>query len=152
MALGLNGCATYSGAKPDFSQKDQTSADAEYKKFELSESYFRNNGEILTTEKDGVGYSLSSIKPLLQDVSPGAKEKAEIAQDLNIFGWLFWAGAVGAILSNSSPAVKNASWVLLAGSVALWEGGRAEMQAAAMEYNHDLRSKLTPKVTLNFNY
>ena len=159
LSLALGGCATpYKGSPPDLSLKGDA-AKAEYEKFKLEESYW-DQGYFLTMGPERIRYTLPSMEPVVEKVSPQATEKLAQVHDLrtaqNIVFGVVLACAVVSLLSPSNSLTRDslapAVFVGTMGVIGANFVMAGFLSSASKQYNQDLRDKLIPGVNVSLNF
>ena len=139
----LSGCATaYQGPRPDFS-KTGSEAQAEYKKFEIGESYGEMNR--YAVRMGDKPYFTETVEPIIKDVSPawsGREKKMKIAEYVS---WGIFAATIATIFApQDSWARTTGYWIGIGGLLGTGIYVNVTGMHAAEEYNRDLKSKFAP--------
>lgn len=143
----LVGCATsYTGPRPDFT-KTGDAAIAEYKKFEIDETFGGVN--LGSIDMGNKSYYRETVTPIISDVSSSAIEKLNKMRMWNNVNLAILAVTLLTIFQpQDSWERQTGYWIGLGGIIGTGIYiNRIGMDAAA-DYNRDLRSKFNP--SLNF--
>jgi hypothetical protein len=155
----IQGCATpYQGPIPDLNLKGPQGQE-EFNRFKFKEGFFNNGANSFLMGQDEKRYTLDSLRPVIDGVSPNSTRSLETASTLQDFGIassaFFWTSLIVLILT---PSQQTAN---VAGAVALVSLGSeigfaiaytSKMADVAEEYNHELQKKLSPTVTMNVKF
>jgi hypothetical protein len=147
-------CTTYQGPMPDFSKKG-ADAQAEYDKFELSESYWDSGTAIWVMGKDHTTFSAGSIEPVIESVSPKAAEKLEQTRPFEIASYvLIGALTVAGVqwVHYNDKLSQDLYYLLLGTFIANGIFINIQRTHVAEQYNQDLKAKFSPQIGWNFKF
>lgn len=157
LAITMCGCVSnYKGPKPDFSLSGEA-AQKERDKFQFHKYWFLDGAGYyyMGPEDEDTLYKGSSLKPIIQDVSPTAVEKEKIAQRWQWVNIGLVIASVGYILSQRDD-LDSGDWIVfyggLLGSVGAGHYAKYKHRQSIDDYNRDLNQKFTPALTYNFEY
>lgn len=139
---------TYTGDKPNFELRG-VAAERELDKFTINESIWNHGMNNL--EMGGEHYWLSSLRPVIADVSPKANERIGKTRWKRILPWVFFAGAVYVTYQRDYgqfPLYMG----LLGATLGASFYATYDLSESAKQYNQDLRSKFAPQIKLNYSY
>jgi hypothetical protein len=161
----LQACATpYTGHAPDLTLRGD-SAKAEYKQFKLQTGYFSQGNRFFEMGSESNRYTESSLRPILESVSPRAMDKIKTADGWRAASLVSLAGMVGVLVASIASNSSNMSgynipfYSLFGVSIACTTVQNIERGQAADYFNEDLKSKLeisemrtAPRVQVSFRY
>lgn len=152
-SIVIFGCASnkfsYKGPPPDFNLSGEV-AKAEYKKFELNSS-FSLVGPVIMMGSERNLYTLSSIQPLIENVSSGAKIKLRKANYYGAAGFVLIGVALVAFNQHTNFADALAL-TSIAGAVGAGVYSTILVTDAIRDYNQDLKNKFTPQLSYKFSF
>jgi len=147
-SLSVGCVTTYMGEKPDF-QLRGVAAEKEFHKFTINESIWSHGYTNL--EMGGKLYWLSSLRPVIKDVSPKADERIDATRWKRILPWVFFAGAV--IVSTQRDFGQLPLFMgFIGASLSASIYASYDLGQSAKIYNQDLKSKFAPQISLKYNY
>lgn len=155
-ALILNGCATtYSGSGPNFNLKG-AEANREIEKFSIDPNFFEHGVEAAKMGPERTNYWMSSLKPMITNVSPEAAKTLHRADGWFLADQILLLGAVAVLIganpSSTSTAWQGPFWTLWGISVGAGIYSNVLVSDAIDQYNHDLRQKFAPQISYQFTY
>lgn len=156
----LQACASaYKGPEPDFRQTG-AAARAEADKFTLDESpHFEGRGSWFEMGNQKDWYTVSSLQPLIEQVSPEAGVIVRRAQVWRTAQWIVLGAAVAAGVAAATNEHRSSRDMIAFGALLAGGAGVAInfhygslLSSAAAQYNLDLRRSFTPSLGLNWNF
>jgi hypothetical protein len=157
LALSMCGCvSSYTGPKPDFSLTGEA-AKKERDKFQFQKYWFLDGAGYyyMGPEDEDTLYTGSSLKPIIQDVSPAAIEKEKVAQRWQWVNYALIGAAVGYIVSQRED-LDTGDWLVFYGtllaSVGAGHYSKYKHRQSIDDYNRDLDRKFTPALSYNWRF
>jgi hypothetical protein len=153
--LMVSGCATtYQGPPPNFKLTGDE-AKKEYEKFKWDTSEFRQHPRIVHMGSEKLFVKRSSIDPIIDEVSPAAREKINKARKWNLVQGILVSVSLGLLIyglsskDNRSDSNLYAIYGTLGLSLAIGLFVVPPiMKDASEQFNQDLKQKFNP--TLGF--
>ena len=154
----LQGCATtYQGPAPNLSLTG-IPAQGEIKKISFMEGYWAQ-GSGFKMGPEERRYTVESVQPFVQKVSPAAIEKLDSAQNYLRAGRIaIGVGDVALLLAIFAANSQSQQVLVPLFLVGIGTGAGLEIKAfsefssASEQYNKDLRQKLSPSMAFNFDF
>lgn len=152
------GCASpYTGPEPNFSLRGKA-AEQEAEQFKLNDNFW-DQAYYFEMGPGHNKYTVSSLQPIMEKVSPSAAAKTHKAGILSEAAVASLGIAIAALLGihttsdvKTQSALTTAFFIGDGTALGLAIYRDIELNSAAKEYNQDLRHKLTPTVGMNFQF
>jgi hypothetical protein len=155
----LVGCASvYKGPEPNLELKG-AEGQLEYTKFKLRETFWHQSAQAYQMGPDQKLYTVASLRPVLQKVSPESVERIDNSLWYTQVGVGLLVGAVvilGLQIANpvnySNTGLNVAYFALIGASVGFSFARIAQFEDAARDYNRNLKSKLAPDFAMSWKW
>jgi len=152
-------CSSYPGPyKPDFTLTGEA-REQEIQKFSFKEGFFHQGVWQFAMGPQEKPYWISSLKPVITEVSPEAWKHVEEAHASHRYGQITFALALAILISELTDGDKEFSrdqallyWPLLGVTLGSSLLSVRSMNRAAGQYNRDLRARFDPVVGWNFSF
>lgn len=157
--LLLTSCATintYNGEKPNLKLTGEK-RELELEKFHLADSYFSNGYKVLTMGPDRTLYTLESLKPIIEEVSPEAIKQARYASYASYTQIILLSAAFTILVTDFevgewSNAKETTYYSLLASSLGAGFVSMYFTKNISTHFNNDLKEKLSLGLKTTFNF